>query len=114
MISMNSARTSVIHTVRVDLATGKILDHIKLEIGNTIMINAGNSIGRVGTLLHRERHPGSFEIVHGKDAVGHTFATRLDNCFVVGKGNKPWISLPKGNGIKLSIMEDRTARMTKK
>jgi len=100
-------------TVRVDLATGKILDHIKLEIGNTVMLNAGNSIGRVGTLLHRERHPGSFEIIHAKDAVGHTFATRLQNVCVIGKGNKPWISLPKGNGIKLSVMEDRTARMSK-
>ena len=29
------------------------------------------------------------------------------------KGTKPWISLPKGNGIKLNIIEDRNARMTK-
>ena len=43
--------------------------------------------------------PGSFEIVHVKDAVGHSFATRLQNVFVIGKGNKPWISLPKGNGL---------------
>lgn len=27
----------------------------------------GNSIGRVGTIMHRERHPGSFEIVHIKE-----------------------------------------------
>merc|ERR1719327_629247 len=31
----------------------------------------------------------------------------LANVCVIGKGTKPWISLPKGNGIKLSIIEDR-------
>jgi len=100
-------------TVRVDLATGKMLDYVKFEPGNVVMIAAGNNMGRVGVITHRERHPGSFEIVHIKDAVGHQFATRLDNVFVIGKGNKPWISLPKGNGIKLSIIEDRSAKMSK-
>merc|ERR1719333_1368870 len=100
-------------TVRLDLATGKILDHVKFEAGNICMISGGNNIGRVGTIVNRERHPGSFEIVHIKDAVGHTFATRLQNVFVIGKGTKPWISLPKGNGIKLSIIEDRNAKMSK-
>jgi small subunit ribosomal protein S4e len=100
-------------TVRVDVASGKILDFAKFEAGNVVMTSSGNNIGRVGVIVHRERHPGSFEIVHIKDAVGHTFATRLQNVFVIGKGNKPWISLPKGNGIKLNIIEDRAARMSK-
>merc|ERR1719356_2147482 len=95
-------------TVRVDLASGKMLDYVKFEPGNSVMISGGNNMGRVGLIQHRERHPGSFEIVHVKDAAGHTFATRLQNVFVVGKGVKPWISLPKGNGTKLSIIEDRT------
>jgi len=100
--------------VRIDLATGKMLDHIKFEVGNTVMVSGGHSIGRVGVIMNLERHPGSFEIVHVKDSVGHTFATRLQNVYVIGKGSKPWISLPKGNGIKLSIMEDRSAKMEKK
>jgi len=100
-------------TVRVDIASGKILDHVKFEAGNVVMVCGGNNIGRVGIIMHRERHPGSFEIVHMKDAVGHTFVTRLQNVFVIGKGTKPWISLPKGNGIKLSVIEDRNAKMAK-
>jgi len=100
-------------TVRLDLSTGKILDHVKFEPGNTVMLSGGNNIGRVGVITHREKHPGSFEIVHIKDSAGHAFNTRLENVFVIGKGNKPWISLPKGNGIKLSIIEDRSARMSK-
>ena len=68
-------------TIRVDLSTGKILDFAKFEPGNVVMIAAGNSMGRVGVIQHRDRHPGSFEIIHVKDAVGHTVATRLQNVF---------------------------------
>jgi len=100
-------------SVRVDLEGGKVLDYAKFEPGNCVMISAGKNVGRVGVITHRERHPGSFEIVHVKDAVGHTFATRLQNVFVIGKDSKPWISLPKGHGIKLSIIEDRNAKMSK-
>jgi len=32
---------------------------------------------------------------------------------VIGKENKPWISLPKGNGIALGVTEDRNERMKK-
>jgi small subunit ribosomal protein S4e len=101
-------------TVRIDLETNKVLDHLKFELGSTVMLSGGNSTGRVGTIISREKHPGSFEIIHIKDAAGHTFATRLQNVMVIGQGGKPWVSLPKGNGIKLNIIEDRSARMEKK
>merc|ERR1711942_509870 len=51
------------------------------------------------------------DIVHVKDSNGHVFATRLAYVFVIGKGNKPYISLPKGKGIKLSIAEERDMRL---
>jgi len=98
-------------TVRVDIASGKILDYIRFEQGNVCMIKGGNSIGRVGVITHREKHPGSFEIVHLRDAAGHSFATRLQNVMVIGKDVKSWVSLPKGDGIKLNVVEDRKKRM---
>merc|ERR1711953_1490674 len=45
-------------TVRINLETGKIMDFVKFEIGNTVMISAGNNMGRVGQITHRDRHPG--------------------------------------------------------
>lgn len=45
-------------------------------LGNLVMITGGHNLGRVGIIQSRERHPGSFDIVHVKDANGHTFATR--------------------------------------
>jgi len=98
-------------TVKLDLKSGTVKDFVKFELGNVAMISGGNNVGRVGQIVNREKHPGSFEIVHLKDDVGHAFATRLQNVFVIGDKDKPWITLPKGDGIKPSIIEDRARRM---
>lgn len=66
-------------------------------------------MGRIGTITHREKHLGGFEIVHIKDALDRTFATRIGNVFVIGN-DKPLISLPKGKGVKLTISEERDRR----
>eukprot|EP00088_Acartia_fossae_P069968 TRINITY_DN924_c0_g2_i1.p1 TRINITY_DN924_c0_g2~~TRINITY_DN924_c0_g2_i1.p1 ORF type:complete len:260 (-),score=94.32 TRINITY_DN924_c0_g2_i1:179-958(-) len=101
-------------SIQLDIASGKIQDCIKFDSGNLCMITGGRNTGRVGTIMSRERHPGSFDIVHVKDSNGHTFATRLSYVFIIGKGNKPYISLPKGKGIKLSIAEERDKRLSQK
>jgi small subunit ribosomal protein S4e len=100
-------------TVRIDLETGKITEFIKFEAGNVVMVTGGRNMGRVGTITNRERHPGGFDIVHVKDSRDRQFATRLSNIFMIGEGNKPWISLPKGKGVKLTIAEERDRRRDK-
>ncbi|KAJ1964119.1 40S ribosomal protein S4 [Dipsacomyces acuminosporus] len=97
-------------TVKIDLESGKIVDFIKFEVGNVAMVTGGRNMGRVGIITHRERHHGGFDIVHVKDANDRSFATRLTNVFVIGDGNKPWISLPKDKGLKLTIAEERDRR----
>ncbi|RCI00303.1 40S ribosomal protein S4 [Rhizopus azygosporus] len=97
-------------TIRFNLETGKIEDFVKFDVGNVVMVTGGRNIGRVGQLIHRERHIGGFEIVHIKDALDRVFATRISNVFTIGQGTKPWISLPKGKGVKLSITEERDRR----
>ena len=90
-------------------ATGKIQDFIKFDTGVIVMVTGGRNMGRVGVITHRERHDGGFNIVHIKDAIDNEFATRESNVFVIGQ-EKPWISLPKGKGVKLSIAEERDRR----
>jgi len=92
-------------TVKVDLATGKVLDFIKFGVGKLATIQRGRNAGRVGVIQHVEKHPGSFDIVQIKDSVGHVFATRLKNVFILGD-EKPWVTIPKGKGIKLTIIEE--------
>jgi len=94
-------------SAKIDLETGKIVDFIKFDVGNMVMITGGRNLGRVGIITSKERHPGSFDIVHVRDAAGQIFATRLGNVFVIGKGNKSYISLPKGKGVKKSILEEQ-------
>lgn len=96
-------------TVKIELSTGKILDFVKFDTGAVAMATGGRNMGRVGVVTNRERHDGGFAIVHIKDAIGNEFATRESNVFVIGS-EKPWISLPKGKGVKLSIAEERDRR----
>uniref|UniRef100_A0AAQ4RTN1 Ribosomal protein S4 X-linked n=1 Tax=Gasterosteus aculeatus aculeatus TaxID=481459 RepID=A0AAQ4RTN1_GASAC len=101
-------------TVRIDLDTNKITEFIKFDTGNLCMVTGGANLGRIGVITNRERHPGSFDVVHVKDSTGNTFATRLSNIFIIGKGNKPWVSLPRGKGIRLTIAEERDKRLAAK
>ncbi|VDO40797.1 unnamed protein product [Haemonchus placei] len=75
-------------TVVIDLTSNKITDYVKFEAGNLAMVTGGRNVGRVGVIGHREKLPGAFDIIHIKDAAGHSFATRVTNVFVIGKGNK--------------------------
>jgi ribosomal protein S4E len=94
-------------TVKVDIATGAITEHVSFEVGNTVIVTGGHNQGRVGIMTHREKHLGSFEIIHIQDANGHEFATRIGNVFVIGKGPRVLVSLPRGKGLKLTIVEER-------
>ncbi|KAI9141810.1 ribosomal protein S4 [Paraphysoderma sedebokerense] len=101
-------------TIKLDIATGKITEFVKFDSGNLALITGGRNMGRVGVITHREKHAGGFDMVHIKDALDRGFATRLTNVFVIGQGNKPWISLPKDRGVKLTIAEERDRRRTTK
>jgi len=75
------------------------------------MLIGGNNIGRIGNLQSIEKHPGSYQIAHVKDTAGNAFSTRLQNIIVIGDGKTPAISIPKGEGIKLTLVQERDARM---
>ena len=63
-------------TIMLDFETGKIKDFIKFDIGQLCMATGGHNRGRVGTIVHKEKHKGSFDIVLVRDAAGQEFATR--------------------------------------
>ncbi len=94
-------------SVMVDIASNKITDFVKFDAGALCMVTGGRNAGRVGIVNRREKHKGSFEVIHLTDAAGQHFATRFSNVFAIGTGNKPMVSLPKGKGIKLTIIEEQ-------
>lgn len=98
-------RIDINDTIRLNLESGKIEDFTKFEHGNVVLVTGGNNVGRIGIITHVEHHAGGFNVVHVKDARDSTFATRETNIFVIGKGKKPWISIPKEAGIWLNALE---------
>ncbi|XP_036601876.1 40S ribosomal protein S4-like [Trichosurus vulpecula] len=76
-------------TVKIDLEADKITDFIKFHTSNLCMVTCGANLGLIGVITNREKHPGSFDYVHVKDANSNSFATRLSNICVIDKGNKP-------------------------
>ncbi|KAF6146950.1 hypothetical protein GIB67_036669 [Kingdonia uniflora] len=98
-------------TIKLDLESNKIIDFIKFDVGNVVMVTGGRNRGCVGVIKSWEKHKGSFETIHVQDATGHGFATRLSNVYTIGKGTKSWVSLPKGKGIKLTILEEAKKRL---
>lgn len=63
-------------TIKLDLEQGKITEFVKFDTGNIVMITGGRNMGRAGVITHRERHIGGFDIVHVRDSLDRTFATR--------------------------------------
>jgi len=101
-------------TIKFDLSTGRITEHIKFDVGNICMITRGANIGRIAIMISKEKHPGSYEIVHLKDRRGNDFSTRVNNVFVIGQGDTPIVSIPKAKGIKLTIIEERDVALKEK
>merc|ERR1711861_98723 len=98
--------------VKVDLATGKAVDCLKFEVGAQCIVTKGQNQGRMGTVTHREKHVGSFEIVHVKDTKGRAFATRIMNIFTISnKDDEPFISFPRVRGVRDTILEERKKRL---
>lgn len=93
-------------TIKYDLEKRQITGTIKNEPGKLCYITGGNNIGRVGQIMHVERHLGSFDIVHVRDANGKTFATRKGNVFIIGE-KKSWITLPEKEGLYKNILEEK-------
>jgi small subunit ribosomal protein S4e len=97
-------------SVKLNLATKDIELVIKNAQGASCTIVGGNNIGRTGVLQSVEKHPGSFDIAHVRDANGKSFSTRAGNVIIIGAGKEPVISLPKGDGLRLTLLEERNER----
>lgn len=106
--------------IKFCLKTSTIIGHVKFGVGNVCIITRGKNIGRVGLITKVDKHPGEFDIVHITERQAKksthepaTFSTRIDNVFVLGKGDKPWVSLPREKGIRKDVFEEREVRFKK-
>ncbi|KAJ3849266.1 ribosomal family S4e-domain-containing protein [Lentinula lateritia] len=63
-------------TIKFDIEQEKFTDFVKYDTGNLVMITGGRNMGRAGVIVHREKYIGDWDIVHIKDSLDRTFATR--------------------------------------
>ena len=94
------------------MKSNDIAAHYKFAIGAHCMITSGNNIGRVGTIIRVEKHPGSYEIIHIRDNNGQEFSTRTRNVFVTG-ANQHEVALLKRQ-TRLTIINERNIRHKRK
>jgi small subunit ribosomal protein S4e len=43
----------------------------QFDLGNLAMVTGGHNNGRVGTIVHKEKHRGGHDIVHIEDSSGN-------------------------------------------
>lgn len=104
----------VADTVTLDIASNKIIDHLRFDMGATALVTGGRNIGRAGSIVGKEKHLGGFAIIRIRDQAGNEFATRMGNVFVVGDHGKSLVKFPGrvgSGGVRISLQEDRAKRI---
>jgi len=101
-------------TVKLNLKTSKVEEIYSCEQEASVMIIKGRNTGRVGNIRKIEKHPGSHNIAHIRDAKGNDFATRMNNIFVIGGHDETAVTLPQGDGLKLTILQERQQSKAKR
>jgi len=103
--------------IQYNLKDKTITRFVKFGVGNIACCVRGKNIGRIGIITRVDKHPGSFDIVHltERESKGdhepQSFCTRIGNVFMLGKGDKPWVTLGFDKGIRPTIFEDSARRL---
>lgn len=93
-------------TIKYNLEKNEVVEKYAMAVNNLAFVMNGSNRGRIGVINHIAHFDGNHDLVTLKDAKGHIFTTRISYVFVIGNGNTPAITVPKENGIKLSILEE--------
>ncbi|PHT81873.1 40S ribosomal protein S4 [Capsicum annuum] len=51
-------------TIKLELESNEIVDFIKFDVRNVVMVTGGRNRGRVGIIKNREKYRGSFKTAH--------------------------------------------------
>lgn len=62
-------------------------------------------------LLTVSKFPGSYDLVTLIDEKKTKFTTRIDYVMPIGSNNKTFLTIPVGNGVKRTILEEREMKI---
>eukprot|EP01130_Rhizamoeba_saxonica_P004958 TRINITY_DN1_c0_g1_i1.p1 TRINITY_DN1_c0_g1~~TRINITY_DN1_c0_g1_i1.p1 ORF type:complete len:287 (-),score=58.86 TRINITY_DN1_c0_g1_i1:46-834(-) len=100
-------------TIQYNFLENQIVNHVPMAVGNVVFVTSGNSLGRVGILKVIEKHDGANSVAYIEDKIGNEFTTLLKNVFVLGENTSPLVSLPYGDGVRKSIIQERDENLRK-
>ena len=95
-------------TIQIDLETGKITDFIKFDTGDMCMVTGSANLGRIGVITSWERNPGSFDVVHVKDANGNSFANSSQTSSLLAKATNHGSLFPMERVFALLLLSKET------
>merc|ERR1711915_33437 len=98
-------------TVKVDLNTNRIIDHLSFAPGQIAMVKKGKNMGCVGTIISDDSDINGMDnklhfIVKLRDGKGREFATERKNIVMIGEEGNKWISIPENEGVKMSVLDE--------
>jgi len=92
-------------TIRYDLNDRKILGVSKMMVGAPVLAWAGNNKGRIGHIIAENKILGKDSYIKCVDSRGNEFVTVKSYLMVIGEGQKLWTSIPAGNGLRYTNLE---------
>lgn len=97
-------------TVVVDISKKEVISFLPFANDMKVFVTEGKNTGCVGSISSIQRHDAKDDVVNVIDAKGRSFTTKSSNVFVIGDQERLLITLPKGDGIKLSELEKSNER----
>lgn len=94
----------------VDIKEMKVIGFLPYANDMKVFVKKGKNAGCAGTITSIEKHDAKVDFVHIVDSKGRSFATKVDNSIVIGDQEKIYVSLPAGEGIKLSEVDKSNER----
>jgi small subunit ribosomal protein S4e len=95
-------------TVIFDMANKFVDGTLKFQTNNLAIVTRGHNAGRIGMIVHIQKHQGTYTVTVMRDAVGKFLVTRRENVFVIGKNNLPKISLFASKGVRRTVLYEQS------
>ncbi|KAM0681624.1 40S ribosomal protein S4 [Glugoides intestinalis] len=92
-------------TVKIDIATNKIVDNFSLGNGKLGYVYSGPSMGKMGTIVRIETDISEKTTIYLQDANEKVFSTSINNVMTVGETQSPLITFDEKDGIRLNAYE---------
>lgn len=99
------------YSVRIDIASGKVVDHIAPGVDRVVFVSRGKTRGRIGVISSMNTQ--GKEMIYGiTDFAGNVFSCTYKNCVLIGESEDSiWMSLTKEKGIRMDELGIANAKL---